>query len=236
MLSGKKAVFENRRDAGKKLAEKLSAYRGTGTLVLGIPNGGLPTAMELALGLDAELDLIISRKIPIPLRPEVGCGAVTDDGTVILNQEMMQKFGLTQDMVNEQVSQVTANIRKRTLVYRGNRPPCIISNKTVILVDDGLASGFTMMAAVESVRRRRPGYLIVAVPAASEAALSQLVKYADRVVTLATSNAHEFYLADFYEVWHDLTEEEALRCLEEYRVRRLNPDIRNLRIPRASSR
>ena len=79
----------------------------------------------------------------------------------------------------------------------------------MILVDDGLASGFTMMAAVESVPRRRPRYIIVAVPAASEAALSQLMKYADKVVALATSNAKEFYLADFYEVWHDLTEDEA---------------------------
>jgi putative phosphoribosyl transferase len=236
MLPGKKAVFENRRDAGKKLVEKLAAYKGAGTLVLGIPNGGLPLAMEVALGLDAELDLIISRKIPIPLRPEVGCGAVTDDGTVILNQEMMQKFGLTQEMVNEQITGVTANIRKRTLAYRGNRPLAIIANKTVILVDDGLASGFTMMAAVESVRRRRPGYIIVAVPAASEAALSQLVKYADKVVSLATSNAREFYLADFYEVWHDISEEEALRCLEEYRVRRLNPEMRNIRIPRMTNR
>jgi len=234
MQPGKKAIFENRRDAGKKLAERLSAYKGTGTLVLGIPNGGLPLAMEVALGLDAELDLIISRKIPIPLRPEVGCGAVTDDGTVILNNEMMQKFGLTQEMVNEQVAQVTANVRKRTLVYRGNRPLSIISNKTVILVDDGLASGFTMMAAVESVRRRRPRYIVVAVPAASEAALSQLNKYADKVVVLATSNAKDFYLADFYEVWHDITEDEALRCLEEYRVRRLNPEMGNIRMPRVN--
>jgi putative phosphoribosyl transferase len=86
------------------------------------------------------------------------------------------------------------------------------------------------------VRRRRPGYIIVAVPAASEAALSQLVKYADKVVSLATSNAREFYLADFYEVWHDISEEEALRCLEEYRVRRLNPEMRNIRIPRMTNR
>ena len=236
MNSGKKAIFENRRDAGKKLAEKLTAYKGAGTLVLGIPNGGLPLAMEVALGLEAELDLIISRKIPVPLRPEVGCGAVTDDGTVILNSEMMQKFGLTQEMVNEQVAAVTANVRKRTLVYRGNRPLSIISNKTVILVDDGLASGFTMMAAVESVRRRRPRFIIVAVPAASEAALAHLTKYADKVVTVATSNAKEFYLADFYEVWHDITEDEALRCLEEYRVRRLNPEIGNIRMPRTSNR
>jgi predicted phosphoribosyltransferase len=236
MYPGKKAIFENRRDAGKKLAERLSAYKGTGTLVLGIPNGGLPLAMEVALGLEAELDLIISRKIPVPLRPEVGCGAVTDDGTVILNSEMMQKFGLTQEMVNEQITSVTANIRKRTLVYRGNRPLSIISNKTVILVDDGLASGFTMMAAVESVRRRRPMFIVVAVPAASEAALSQLTKYADKVVTLATSNAKEFYLADFYEVWHDITEDEALRCLEEYRVRRLNPEMGNIRMPRTTNR
>jgi predicted phosphoribosyltransferase len=139
-------------------------------------------------------------------------------------------------MVNEQVAGVTANVRKRTLVYRGNRPLSIISNKTVILVDDGLASGFTMMAAVESVRRRRPRFIIVAVPAASEAALAQLTKYADKVVTVATSNAKEFYLADFYEVWHDITEDEALRCLEEYRVRRLNPEMGNIRMPRTTNR
>ncbi|MFH1639711.1 MAG: phosphoribosyltransferase family protein [Chloroflexota bacterium] len=229
---GRKAVFENRRDAGIKLAVKLTEYKEKSVIVLAIPNGGLPLGMEVALKLDADLDIIISRKIPIPLMPEMGFGAVTDDGTVILNEELVRRLNMTREQINLQIAQVTANIRKRSLLYRGNRPLSIISGKTIIITDDGLASGYTMLAAIESVKSRRPKQIIVAVPVASEAAVSHVEKVTDGLVTCVTSSASNFYLADFYQVWHDLSDDEAMRCIREWRLRRLHPEMGNIILPR----
>ncbi len=225
MYKANNSLFENRYDAGRKLAEKLTEYQEHKVLVLAIPNGGMPIGLEVALALNAELDLIISRKIPIPLRPESGFGAVTDDGTVILNQQLIERLGLTQEQVNHQISEVTANIRKRILLYRGNRPLTLISGKTVVLVDDGLASGYTMLAAIESVKSRRPRQIIVAVPAASGTAVLEVERVCDKVITYVTSNAPEFYIADYYQSWHDLTDGEALKCLREVQGRRFQPNI-----------
>ncbi|MFH0846583.1 MAG: phosphoribosyltransferase family protein [Chloroflexota bacterium] len=225
VYSTNKTLFENRYDAGRKLAEKLTEYQGRPVLVLAIPNGGMPIGLEVALALEAELDIIISRKIPIPLRPESGFGAVTDDGTVILNQQVVDRLGLTQEQVNQQISDVTANIRKRMLLYRGNRTLTLIPGKTVILVDDGLASGYTMLAAIESVRRRRPRQIIVAVPAASGNAVLEVERVCDKVITYVTSSTPEFYIADYYQSWHDLTDDEALKCLREAQVRKFRANL-----------
>jgi predicted phosphoribosyltransferase len=167
-LSTAKPIFENRYDAGRQLAEKLAGYANQSVIVLGIPNGGVAVALGVALALGADLDIVISRKIPLPLSPEGGFGSVTDDGTTILNEEMVRKAGLSQRQINYQVSQVRANIRDRSLLYHRDRPPLAISGRTVIIVDDGLASGYTMRAAVESVRQRKPAEIIVAVPVGPE--------------------------------------------------------------------
>jgi predicted phosphoribosyltransferase len=220
------AIFENRYDAGRQLAEKLVEYKGRPLVVLAIPNGGLPIALQVALALEAELGVVISRKIPIPLRPEGGFGAVVDDGTVILNEAVVKEIGLTKEQINYQVAQVRADIRQRSLLYRGNRPLSIVGDKIVIVIDDGLASGYTMMAAVESVRRRRPRQIVVAVPAASAMAVKQLEKVADRVVTCTTGFMPKFYVSDFYRYWNVLSDDEGLRCFKEWRIRRFTPNIR----------
>ena len=144
-LPSVKPVFENRYDAGRQLTASLSKYKDQpSVVVLAIPNGGLPVALEVATALEADLDLVISRKIPLPLNPEAGFGAVADDGTVILNDEVVTRMGLTPHQVNYQVNRVRAEIRQRILLYRGNRPLGISKEKTVIIIDDGLASGFTL--------------------------------------------------------------------------------------------
>jgi len=213
-------LFENRFDAGRQLVEKLSGYRGQPVVVLAIPNGGLPVALQVALALEADLDVVISRKLPIPLRPEGGFGAIADDGAVILNEAVVREFGLTQEQINYQVNKVRVDIRQRSLLYRGNRPLAVVSGKIAIITDDGLASGYTMMAAVESVRRRRPREIVVAVPAASAMAVKQLEKVADRVVTGTTGYVPKFYVSDFYRYWHVLSDDEGLKCLREWRMRR----------------
>ena len=219
------AIFDNRYDAGRQLAEQLGKYKGQSVVVLAIPNGGVPIGLEVALALEADLDLVISRKIPLPLTPEAGFGAVADDGTVILNEEVVKEVGLSSHQVNYQINQVRAEIRQRSLLYRKDRPVTVVSGKTVIITDDGLASGFTMMAAVESVRRRRPEEIVIAAPVTSPAALEQVRKVADKVVTLAKGSMPQFYIADFYRSWHDLSDNEVIQCLKEWRMRHFRSNI-----------
>lgn len=219
------AIFDNRYDAGRQLAEQLGKYKGQSVVVLAIPNGGVPIGLEVALALEADLDLVISRKIPLPLTPEAGFGAVADDGTVILNEEVVKGVDLSSHQINYQINQVRAEIRQRSLLYRKDRPVTVVSGKTVIITDDGLASGFTMMAAVESVRRRRPEEIVVAVPVTSPAALAQVRKVADKVVILAKGSMPQFYIADFYRSWHDLSDNEVIQCLKEWRMRHFRSNI-----------
>jgi putative phosphoribosyl transferase len=218
-------IFENRYDAGRKLAEKLSDYTDKSVIVLGIPNGGAAVALGVALGLNAEMDLIISRKIPLPLSPEGGFGSVTDDGTMILNEEIVSQAGLTQQQINYQVSQVRVDIRHRSLLYHGDRRPLAITGRTVIIVDDGLASGYTMRAAIESLRHRKPEKIIAAVPVGPEHIINEVRGIADSVVTCAVGKEQKFYLSDYYRFWQDITDAEVLHCLKEWRMRRYRPEI-----------
>ena len=218
-------LFENRYDAGRKLAEKLFPYADKSVIVLGIPNGGAAVALGVALSLNAELDLIISRKIPLPLSPEGGFGSVTDDGTMILNEEIVSQAGLTQQQINYQVSQVRADIRSRSLLYHGDRRPLTITGRTVIIVDDGLASGYTMRAAIVSLRQRKPEKIGAAVPVGPEHIINEVRGIADSVVTCAVGKEKEFYLSDYYRYWHDISDAEVLHCLKEWRMRRYRPEI-----------
>jgi putative phosphoribosyl transferase len=225
--------FENRYDAGRVLAKKLMEYAGKSTVVLGIPNGGVAVALQVALALNAELDLVISRKIPLPMSPEGGFGSITDDGTIIFNEELIKKTGMTLEQVKQQVSQVKASIRQRNILYHQDRPPLNVTGKTVIIVDDGLASGYTMRAAIESIKKHRPARVIAAVPVAPAHAVKDVQKVADRVVSCVVSNQSVFYVADYYNHWYDITDSEVLSCLKEWQIRR-NGD--NIQVPERKRR
>ena len=215
------AIFENRQDAGKQLAKKLGNYSDQLAVVLAVPNGGVPVALEVAGTLEADLDLIICRKIPIPLNPEAGFGAIADDGTMFLNEELVRRFDLSRQQIEFEASKVRMEIKRRSLLYRGDRPLVRVSGRTVILVDDGLASGFTMMAAVESVRHRRPREIVVAVPCASAMAVKQVERVAGKVVATTIGYMPRFAVADFYRQWYDLSDDEVIRCLREWRMRHI---------------
>ncbi|MBI2869281.1 MAG: phosphoribosyl transferase [Chloroflexi bacterium] len=218
--SGITAMFENRYDAGRQLADKLTDYKGKSVIVLAIPNGGVPVALGIALALEAsEFNLIISRKIPLPLTPEAGFGAVTDDGAVMLNEELVREAGLTAAQIGYQVDKVRASILQRSLAYRKELPPPVIAGKTVVIVDDGLASGYTMMAAVKSVRARRPREVIAATPVASGPAAGK-VEITAKLVTCAVGNSSRFYVADYYRLWNEPNDAEVLQCFKEWRLRR----------------
>jgi predicted phosphoribosyltransferase len=218
-------IFENRYDAGRQLAAKLGEYKKQPAIVLAIPNGGLPVGLQVALTLKTDLDMVISRKIPIPLRPEGGFGAIADDGATMLNHEVLKGLNLSEQQINYQVSKVRNDIQQRSLLYRGNRLLSVIAGKIAIITDDGLASGYTMMAAVESIRRRQPKEIVVAVPAASAQAVKQVEKTADRVVTVVTAFVPRFYVSDFYRYWHVLSDEEGLKVFKEWKRRRFQASI-----------
>ncbi|MBI4187046.1 MAG: phosphoribosyl transferase [Chloroflexi bacterium] len=214
------AIFDNRQDAGQRLAAELGDYAGRSAVVLAIPNGGVPVAVEVASALEADLDLMVVRKIPLPLNPEAGFGAIADDGTVILNEDIVRSVGLSRQQIEHEANKVRAEVKRRSLLYKGDRLPVKVSGRAVILVDDGLASGVTMTAAVQSVRCRHPGEIVVAAPCASAKTANQLETVADKVIVCASSFAPGFAVADFYRHWRDVSDSEVLRCLSRWKAGR----------------
>lgn len=222
-------IFENRRDAGRKLAEKLGEYSGKPVVVLAIPNGGVPVALEVASALKAEVDLIICRKLPIPLAPEGGFGACSDDGTIILNEEIVRRFAITPQQIEDAANKARADIKQRILLYKKDRLPIRITGKTVIIVDDGLASGITMRAAVESMRRRHLKEVVVAAPCASAIAVEQVSQVADKLVTCVIGDKPRFAVADYYRYWYDISDNEAAQCLSEWRIQHFRANIESIK-------
>lgn len=218
-------LFKNRYHAGQVLAEKLVEYgvnapKGS-LLVLAIPNGGLPIAVPVALSLRSELDVVVARKLPIPLNPEGGFGAVTDDGTTILNEGLVRQLRLSDEQIAHQIAVVRKDIRERSLLYRGNRLLTPVGGRIVIIVDDGLASGYTMLAAVESVQRRHPKEVVVAVPVASAVAASEIERVADRLVTVEVSFSPQFFVSDYFCYWNELGDSEGIRWYRDWRQKYL---------------
>ena len=213
------AIFDNRRDAGRQLAAKLREYSEQSVVVLAIPNGGVPVALEVASALNADLDLVICHRIPLSLKSSFG--AIADDGTIFLNEAAVKKNGLSQQQIEYEANKVRAEIKQRSLLYRGDRPLVRVNGEMVIIIDDGLASGYTMMAAVESVRHRHPKEIVVAVPVTSALALEQVEKIVDKVVTCATGFMLKFSVTDFYRDWNEVSDNEVIRCFNQWRMRRL---------------
>jgi putative phosphoribosyl transferase len=208
--------FETRSDAGAALARELvRSHGGEPALVLAIPRGGVPVGAPIALALEAPLDVIIPRKMPIPWEPEAGFGAVTAEGTIVLNEEMMPYLRLSKEQVRAIASQVQREIQRRTRVYRGDRPPPPIAERLVVLTDDGLATGLTMIAAIRSLRPSRPRQILVAVPAAPRDSLLRVANEADDVLCLVEQIASPFAVASFYHYFPDLSDEQVVRELEE---------------------
>ncbi len=178
------ALFRDRADAGAQLAQALQGYRGQDVLVLGIPRGGVVVAAEVARRLGAELDVIVARKLGAPISRELAIGAVTADGERYLNEDILRELRVPEHYVQTVTEEEQAEARRREERFRAGRPPARIAGRTVILVDDGLATGATMHAAVRSVRRQRPARLVVAVPVGARETCEELRAEADEVVCL----------------------------------------------------
>ncbi len=206
------AAFKDRRDAGRRLAEKLTGYDGR-AVVLAIPRGGVPVGYEISRRLGAPLDLIIPRKLPIPSDPEAGFGAIAPDGTVVLNEDMVRYLGLSKEEINAIARSVLAEVRRRVREYRGERPLTDLNDKTVIVVDDGLASGYTMIAAVRAIKKQSPRRIVVAVPCSPASSVERLENEGVQVVCLFTQPYGPFAVASYYEHFPDLSDEEVKSLL-----------------------
>jgi putative phosphoribosyl transferase len=205
--------FRTRFDAGRALAEELRAYTGSNAVVLGIARGGIAVGRALADELQLPLEPLVPRKIPIPWSPEMGYGAVMPDGTVVLNDRLVRQLNLAREETQRHAQTVLAEVRRRQRVYAGDAEPAPLDGRTAIVVDDGLATGFTMIAALRSVRKREPARLVMAVPAAPLDSLERVRPEADEAVCLVVSRAGSFAVASFYDEFPEMTDDEVIRLL-----------------------
>lgn len=201
-------MFSNRKEAGSILAVELTRLDlpNRDTTVLAVPRGGVVVGREVADALATTLDVVITRKIGAPGNAELAIGAVSFDGEVIMDAEIVSSLGVSKEYVKAEAERQSAEIRRRTEAYAGKGSPPRVSGKTVVIVDDGIATGSTMRAAIESVKRRRPKQVIVAVPVGPPESIEFLKKIADRVISVRTPEP--FYaIGQFYEEFEQVTDE-----------------------------
>lgn len=206
-------IFEDRAEAGARLARSLDQFKDSNTVVLAIPRGGVPVAASAAQVLHLEWHVIVARKLPIPWNPEAGFGAVAVDGSVVLNERILHGLQLHANQIDEVVSRVRSEVARRNEIYSGIRPSLEFSGRTVIVVDDGLASGYTMLAAIKSIRAHEASLIVAAAPVASKSAAALVMDAADLCVFEIISSSMPFAVADYYLQWHDLTDEDIVPLL-----------------------
>ena len=208
------AFFADRVDAGKRLASALADFAGKNGIVLAIPRGGVVVGYEIAKALNLPLDVIIPRKIGAPDNPELAIGAMTEDGTTILDDNLITYMGVTQDYIREESERQKHEIERRLKLYRQDTPYPNLKGLEVILVDDGIATGSTMKAALASVKNRGASTVTVAVPVGPPSTIKELKKQADKVVCLYTP---EYFSAigQFYTDFTQTTDDEAIKLLKQ---------------------
>ncbi len=214
--------FEDRRDAGRVLARFFLASEAARDaqdgIVLGLPRGGVPVAYEVARALDLPLDVFVVRKLGVPGFAELAMGAITTDGTVAMNQAVIQEFGITQDAIDAVAQQEKLEIERRELAYRNGRPAARIEGRTAILVDDGVATGASMLAAARALRRNARK-VIVAIPVAARGTCEKLRTEVDEVICACLP--WQFYsVGSFYQNFEQTTDEEVCTLLSQSRADR----------------
>jgi putative phosphoribosyl transferase len=214
MSGGNIPEFRDRADAGRELAAFLSAHDTGDALVLAIPSGGVPVAKEIAAGLKLPLDVAPVSKLLLPWTTESGFGAVAFDGSVWIDEKARRRANLTDSEVEAAIADARAKVERRNARLRGGRAFPAVARRTVILVDDGIAAGSTMRTAIAALRKLEPARIVVAVPTAHETALALIARLADAAVCPNVRAGLRFAVADAYEIWRDLGEDEVAALLE----------------------
>ncbi len=212
-------VFRNRDHAGRVLAGMLEKFKGTDSLVLTIPSGGVPVGVAIAEELNLPLEAAVVSKITLPWNTEAGYGAVAFDGTVRINEDLLPHLRLSEQQIAEGVEKTWQKVQRRVRRFLGGRPFPDLTHKTIILVDDGLASGFTLLVSIEAIRRLGSGEIIIAVPTGSADRLRQVAREVDSLYCANIREGWGFAVAEAYRRWVDLEEEEAVRLFKDYQVR-----------------
>jgi predicted phosphoribosyltransferase len=211
----KMAPFKDRRDAGRKLAQKLMTYAGqSNAVVLALPRGGVPVAYEVALALRVPLDIFIIRKLGVPGREELALGAIASGGVRVLNGDLIRMLGVPDEVINFVVKRELEEMHRREKAYRNDRPPLEVRERAVILIDDGLATGASMRAAIEGLRAQQPARIVVAVPTAAPDVCEAFETEVDEIVCAVTPEP--FYgVGRWYEDFSQVTDAEVRILLEE---------------------
>ncbi len=210
-------LFGNRSDAGRKLASHLGAYRRALPIVLGLPRGGVPVAYEIAKELDAPLDVCVVRKLGAPAQPELGLGAVSEDGTIYVDRGMMKRLGVSEKELARMIAEKREAMAGQIERYRQEQPALDVRSKTVILVDDGVATGGTARAALQTLRERGAALIILTVPVGSSETLDELAAIADEIVCLHPEDA--FYaVSPWYEDFSPTTDDDVIALLARARA------------------
>ncbi len=210
-------VFRDRTEAGRRLAEKLAHYANrSGVVVLGLPRGGVPVAFEVARGLHAPLDVFLVRKIGFPGQEELAMGALASGGVRVVNDSLVKRMHVSDAMMDDVTAREQRELERRERAYRGTNAPLPVSGRTVILVDDGLATGASVRAAAAALRRLHPARIVVAVPVGASETCDQLADVVDEIVCAETPEPFRA-VGNWYEDFSQTTDEEVRRLLAKAR-------------------
>ena len=214
ILSNSDEAFHDRKEAGRLLGSSLRSLKGAQTIVLGIPRGGVVVAKEVSGLLDAPLDIVLSRKLGAPGNPELAIGAISEAGKIFLDESIVAHSGADKEYIDKEAKNQLSEIKRRTEIFRKALPKIPLERKTVIIVDDGLATGATMQASLWAARQEKPSKLIAAVPVASSEAIDRIADYCDEVICLRLP---KFFgaVSQFYLKFAQTTDEEVIRVLKD---------------------
>lgn len=212
-------MFRDRCDAGRQLAERLRPLAAERPILLGLPRGGVPVAFEVARLLRAPLDVVVVRKIGHPLQPELAVGALVDGDhpEAVLDEARMRRMGLTRADVAETIAKETAELRRRERLYRGGRPAPQLHDRLVVLIDDGIATGASVHAALRALRRQKPARIVLAAPVAPPGSVATLRHEADEVLVLEQPPWFEA-VGQFYEHFGQTSDDEVIDLLAQARA------------------